>query len=170
MRRRRPAPPAPKRHPRGAARNADASHAPTCSDPQIFRSPDLVVVAARFLALIDPRLYDFGRADLGQFARMGLGRLASMDAKRAREFSTTRSKFKEADALFAQLCSQLPVSNVVASFNRTERIARNGIIGSRIACQTSSIYFNAEPQALRGHANVITDSQAQVRALRIRDC
>ena len=68
------------------------------------------VVAARFLALIDPRHYDFGRADLGQFARMGLGLLAGMDAKRAREFSTTRSKFKEADALFAKLCSQLPAA------------------------------------------------------------
>ena len=74
------------------------------------RDTGLEVVAARFLALIDPRLYDFGRADLGQFARMGLGLLAGMDAKRAREFSTTRSKFKEADALFAQLCSQLPAA------------------------------------------------------------
>ena len=68
------------------------------------------IVAARLLALIDPRLYDYGRADLGQFARMGLGLLTGMDARQARAFSTTRAQAKEADALFAQLCAQLPAA------------------------------------------------------------
>ena len=50
------------------------------------------VVAARLLALIDPRLYDYNRKDLGRFvrmgpgARMGLGLLFGMDAELANEF------------------------------------------------------------------------------------
>ena len=55
-------------------------------------------------------IVDCDRADLGQYARMGLGLLAGMDAKRAREFSTKRARAREADALFEQLRQELPAA------------------------------------------------------------
>jgi hypothetical protein len=74
--------------------------------------PFASVVAARLLALIDPRLYDYSRKDLGQFARMGLGLLAGMDAKLAKEFSEgkTKARLREANELFAELLAQLPAA------------------------------------------------------------
>ena len=68
--------------------------------------PFVSVVAARLLAvLVDPALYDMNRRDLGQCARMGLGLMSGLDRGQAKAFSTTRARFGEADALFAQLCA-----------------------------------------------------------------
>ena len=68
------------------------------------------VVAARLLSVLDQRLFDCERADLGQYARMGLGLLAGMDSKRARELSTKKARAREANALFEQLREELPAA------------------------------------------------------------
>eukprot|EP00973_Karenia_brevis_P072586 10082938-Karenia_brevis.AAC.1 len=71
--------------------------------------PFASLLVARNLSLIlDPRLYDWDRRDLGQFAKMGLYILAGLDVQSARVSSQKKQYNPRAQRLFQLLLDDLP--------------------------------------------------------------
>ena len=108
--------------------------------------PSCSVVAARLISVMGPRFFDCSHADLGQYARRGLGLLAGLDAKGPREFWTKRVRAREADALFERLRPKIPVAGrrldddlVVHRFNAYNLMRLAGQTLEDMLCETRKI-------------------------------
>ncbi len=69
---------------------------------------ELLVV--RLLAVVDPRLCDWGRRDLGDYAQLGLWLLDGMEEGAARAAVQTKAWRRTADVLFDDLLKALPAA------------------------------------------------------------